>query len=128
MLQLFQKKEPEPIQEQIQIQRPKTVTFADLAFQNAIIEERDREIRAIADEMREVNKLTKAVADLVDQQGDMVDTIQNNITTTNVHTRKANKDLLEAEESAETSNKIGIWVAIGTAITVTTSTLIAIFV
>ncbi len=113
-------------QEQIQLVKLKVISENDLYFQNNIIEERDREIRVISKQMQEVNNIMKSVAQLVDEQGDVVDTIRNNIKNSDVDVAKGKKSLEEAEESQKTGNKIALGVLIATTITVLTGGLIVI--
>ncbi len=113
-------------QEQIQLVKLKVISENDLDFQNNIIEERDREIRVISKQMQEVNNIMKSVAQLVDEQGDVVDTIRNNIKNSEVDVAKGKKSLEEAEESQKTGNKIALGVLIATTITVLTGGLIVI--
>jgi syntaxin 7 len=94
----------------------------DYEFQNMLIEERDREIRMLLQQQKDINVIFKDLATLVDDQGEMIDDIRSNITSSNQNVKQANKDLGEAEESQKTGIKLalGILVAIVTTISATT--------
>ncbi len=113
-------------QEQTQIQKFKIVTQNDIDFQNMLIDEREKEIKSISKQMLEVNSIMKSVAELVDEQGEVVDTIRNNISGSNADVKSGKKNLEEAEESQKTGTKIAIGVLIATVISVLSGGLIVI--
>lgn len=99
--------------------------YTDLYFQDAIFFERNAEIQEIQKEMQEVNLLFKDMANLINQQGDLVDSIQDHIQHSSQNVRDGNDSLIKAENEADKSNTLTCWIAgivastvgVGTAIT-----------
>ena len=79
------------------------------ALQDAFITERDVEIHEIKKEMVQVNLLFKEMATLINSQGEVVDSIANNISYASQNVNDAKNSLIEAEKTE--SNKSLCWVA-----------------
>lgn len=63
-----------------------------------IIEERDREIRAIEQDVADINEIFRDLSEMVKVQGEQLDTIEEHVESTVVHTEKATKELEKAYE------------------------------
>ena len=113
-------------QKQIQLQELKTISEDDILFQNVIIEERDKEIHEISQQFYEINEIMQTMAQLVDQQGDIVDDIRSNIQKTDENVCDAKADIKEAEESQKKSMMLELIALAGTAGTVLITTLLVI--
>ncbi len=113
---------------QVQVQ-PNIVTYSNISydFQNMIIEERNQEIKELLKQQQEINNIFKDIAILVDEQGEIVDDIRSNITSSVREVDKGTKYLGEAEESQKTGIKLTLAILVATATTVTASILGVIF-
>jgi len=72
--------------------------------QDDLINERDREIKVITSQMRDVNDIFKSLAQLVEEQSEMVDHIQVNISNANSNVAIAVSEIGQAEKIQEGSN------------------------
>lgn len=86
---------------QIQKQMEKQVHSDDITHQNMLIDERDREIQKINEEMTAINTIFTQLATLVDEQSDYVQGIRDNITSTSKTVNSGVDDLKEAEKLQE---------------------------
>jgi len=77
----------------------------DADFQESLIHERDREIKTIQGQVIQVNEIFREVARLVEDQGEMVENIQTNISHVTMNVKSANEDLGEANKSQQSSRK-----------------------
>jgi len=71
----------------------------ELEYNNALIEERERGILEIQQQIGEVNEIFQDLAVLVNEQGSMIDDIEANIVSTAVRTKDAQKELTKADKS-----------------------------
>ena len=110
-------------QKQIQIQKPQIAS--DMDFQDAMIEERNREIVQIRKDMQDVNKLFQDTAELINQQGEQIDDIKNNITKAKDDVEYGYEEIKEAEKQQDKSNSLTLWIAGGITTIVTISAGIA---
>ncbi|KAL3676841.1 hypothetical protein R1sor_026789 [Riccia sorocarpa] len=78
----------------------------ELVFNEAVIEERDREIIVIRDQIGEVNEIFKDLAVLLHEQGVMIDTIDSNIENSHAATTQANRQLSKAAKSQKSNNSL----------------------
>ncbi len=85
---------------------------SDILFQNMIIAERHREMELIYSDAHEINKMTKCLAELVDDQGYVIDDLRNNITLAADNVQKGTHDLIKAEESTDKSCRCELIIAI----------------
>lgn len=76
---------------------------SDVEAQNSMIQYRDQAIRSLQRDMSEVHDMFKDLANLVSEQGHMVDDIESNVMQANDYVVDANK----AVESANESQKKG---------------------
>jgi syntaxin 7 len=72
---------------------------SELEYNNALIEERERGILEIQQQIGEVNEIFQDLAVLVNEQGAMIDDIEANIVSTAVRTKDAQKELTKADKS-----------------------------
>ncbi|RKF57604.1 Syntaxin pep12 [Golovinomyces cichoracearum] len=68
----------------------------EVDFQDSLIIEREAEIRNIEQGVTELNELFRDVAHIVNEQGDLLDTIHDNVENTRVDTRGAEQELRSA--------------------------------
>ncbi|KAK4118729.1 t-SNARE [Parathielavia appendiculata] len=68
----------------------------DVDFQEAVIIEREEEIRRIEQGVGDLNVLFQQVAQIVTEQGDVLDTIERNVETVRDDTRGADRELRSA--------------------------------
>jgi len=77
----------------------------ELDFQDAIIQERNEQIRAVQGQMVQVNDIFQYLAGLVEEQGEHIDNIQTNIELASQHVVAAGKELKGADKSQQSSRK-----------------------
>ncbi|CAD6891091.1 unnamed protein product [Tilletia controversa] len=73
-------------------------TQADIEFQEALIAEREAEIREIEGGVHELNEIFRDLANIVTEQGGMIDNIEYNITSIATNTQAADRELVTAHE------------------------------
>jgi len=76
----------------------------DIDNQDALIQDRDREMKHIQGQMRDVNDIFKSLAQLVEEQGEIVDHIQVNISNANSNVSAAVLDITAADKLQTGSN------------------------
>eukprot|EP01129_Flabellula_baltica_P005518 TRINITY_DN2008_c0_g1_i1.p1 TRINITY_DN2008_c0_g1~~TRINITY_DN2008_c0_g1_i1.p1 ORF type:complete len:142 (-),score=31.56 TRINITY_DN2008_c0_g1_i1:22-447(-) len=84
----------------------------EVRIQDALIQERDIEIRKIQSQMQELNEIFKDLATIVLEQGEMVDNIGLNIRSAGKNITKGNKNLDDALRSSTSFKKKMCYVAI----------------
>lgn len=84
-------------QEQLQIQRDE-INESELQYHLLLTEERNQEINQINEGIVEINSIFKDLGELVHQQGDQLDTIEENILQLHGHTQQAEQELVKANE------------------------------
>jgi len=95
-------------------------------FQDAIIYEREKEIKEIQVQMIQVNEIFKDLAKLVEDQGEMVDNIQTNISNVAAHVGTAVVEVKDAHTMQQSSRKKYCYLAI--AITLIVAILVGVVV
>ena len=84
-------------QQQAQLlEEPRLAQQSEVDYQDALIIEREGEIRQIEQSVGELNELFRDVAHIVREQGDMLDTIDANVENTLTDTRGADVELRSA--------------------------------
>lgn len=68
----------------------------EVDFQDSLIVEREAEIRNIEQGVTELNELFRDVAHIVGEQGEVLDTIANNVDNTRMDTQGADRELRSA--------------------------------
>eukprot|EP00879_Flechtneria_rotunda_P003180 GHRR01003403.1.p2 GENE.GHRR01003403.1~~GHRR01003403.1.p2 ORF type:complete len:274 (+),score=113.65 GHRR01003403.1:3330-4151(+) len=86
-----------------------------IAFQEALIEERDHGIQEIQRQIGEVNEMFQDLAVLINDQGQQLQTIDTHISSTAERTREGQRELVKAERSQRsTRNKcLMLWLISG---------------
>jgi len=79
-------------------QRQQQILQNELEYNENIIAEREEGIREIESTINEVNTIFRDLAELVNEQGEMIDNIENNISQTVVRTDQANQELTKASK------------------------------
>lgn len=82
-------------QTQMQIQQ---LSPYELAHQESLIEEREREIQNIESGILELNEIFGQIGTLVTEQGTMIDNIESNIASVESNTREADRELVTAAD------------------------------
>ncbi|KAJ0859943.1 putative target SNARE coiled-coil domain, syntaxin domain, syntaxin/epimorphin [Helianthus annuus] len=78
----------------------------EIAFNEAIIEERDQGIQEIQNQIGEVNEIFKDLAVLVHEQGTMIDDIGSNIENSQAATAQAKSHLVKASKSQRSNSSM----------------------
>ncbi|CUM65228.1 uncharacterized protein PRCAT00002859001 [Priceomyces carsonii] len=103
----------EPLQEQNQVQVEEQVEDqiedTDLQYHIALTQERNREIDQVTEGIQEVNAIFKDLGELVNRQGEQLDTIEDNILQLHGNTQQADQKLIKAHEYQK---KKGKWTCI----------------
>lgn len=74
------------------------VRHEDVDFQTTLIQEREQEIAGIQGGIAEINAIFRDLGTLVTQQGDQVDTFENNVSNIAANTKQAGDELVAANE------------------------------
>ncbi|KAJ8773019.1 hypothetical protein K2173_028196 [Erythroxylum novogranatense] len=92
-------------------QRRQEVLLLDneIAFNEAIIEERDQGIREIEEQIAQANDIFKDLAVLVHEQGVVIDDIQSNVETSAAATTQARVQLAKASKSVKSRSSWCWW-------------------
>ncbi|XP_076881916.1 syntaxin-22-like [Bidens hawaiensis] len=78
----------------------------EIAFNEAIIEERDQVIQEIQNQIGEVNEIFKDLAVLVHEQGAMIDDIGSNIENSHAATAQGKSHLLKASKAQKSNSSM----------------------
>jgi len=76
-----------------------------------IIQERDKEIKVIHSEMQEINTIFKTLAEIVNEQGKLVDNVHDNIQLAVSDVIDGKTELEKAAKSQKKSSKLSLWIA-----------------
>lgn len=82
----------------------------EVAFNEAIIEEREQGIKEIQDQIGEVNEIFKDLAVLVHEQGVVIDDIHSNIEASAAATSQAKQQIAKASKSERSGTSCCWWV------------------
>jgi hypothetical protein len=86
----------QPLLQQQQQELTRLAPQDEVDFQEALILEREREIRAIEQGVGDLNVLFQQVAQIVTEQGEVLDTIERNVEAVRDDTRGADRELRSA--------------------------------
>lgn len=102
-----QKGVPEQQQQQQQQQQllQDQIEQTELQYHILLTEERNREIEQVAEGIREVNSIFKDLGTLVNQQGEQLDTVEENILELHGNTQQASRELHKAHEYQKRKGK-----------------------
>jgi len=95
-------------------------------FQDAIIHEREDEIKAIQQQMREVNDIFKDLANIVQEQGEMVDSIYLNITSASKNVDVGVQNLEEANTHQKSARNRMCYLAIFITVAVSIAVVVVV--
>ncbi|RKP30639.1 t-SNARE [Metschnikowia bicuspidata] len=79
----------------------------ELQYHLLLTEERNRQINEVAEGIREVNSIFKDLGELVTQQGEQLDTVEENILQMQGNTQQASRELTKAHEYQKRKSKWG---------------------
>lgn len=92
-------------QQQQQLIQEEQVNETELQYQIALTEERNRQIERIHEGVVDVNAIMKDLGSLVNQQGEQVDTMENNILEVSGNIQNASRELTKADEYQRRKSK-----------------------
>ena len=82
-----------PAQTSMELAGTRTLVDDEIEFHDVLIEEREKGIREIQNQVAEVGEIFQDLAVLVNEQGDMVDDIESHITSTHANTDQAGREI-----------------------------------
>lgn len=85
-------------QQQVQVQDADLINETELQYHRMLTEERNREIEQAAEGIMEVNSIFKDLGALVNQQGEQLDLVEDNIAQLHSNTQQASRELNKANE------------------------------
>jgi len=77
----------------------------DTDFQDSLMHERERDIKVIQGQVIEVNEIFRDLARLVEDQGELVENIQTNISNVVINVKTASEEVKEANTLQQSSRK-----------------------
>lgn len=101
---LLQKQPEQQTQEQQQLTQEQ-IDQTELQYHLLLTEERNREIDRVAASVQEVNSVFKDLSTLVNQQGEQLDTIEENVQELHGNTQQASRELHKAHEYQKRKGK-----------------------
>ncbi|CAI5758875.1 unnamed protein product [Candida verbasci] len=96
--------ENQQTQEQLQMDA-ETINQTELQYQLLLTEERNREIEQVTEGIQEINTIFKDLGQLVNQQGEQLNTIEDNILQLHGNTKQADRELHKANEYQKKKGK-----------------------
>lgn len=84
----------------------------ELQYHMLLTEERNRQIDEVAQGIREVNSIFKDLGELVSQQGEQLDTVEENILQMLGNTQQASRELTKAHEYQKRKGKLACFLLI----------------
>ncbi len=100
-----------PLLSQQQIQKIKTFDN-QVTFNEAMIQERDQELRHIEQSIVEVNEIFRDLGSLVNEQQYMLDNIETNVSNTETHLQGAARELSTANQYQKRYRKRMFWMTV----------------
>lgn len=116
----------EQFQQQQQVQQSQLADQNEVDFQEALIIEREEEIRNIEQGVGDLNVLFRQVAQIVGEQGETLNTIQDNVENTRTDTRQADVETRQAARYQKAARNKGCCLMLIMAV-ILTIVLLAIF-
>ncbi|OBA20856.1 t-SNARE [Metschnikowia bicuspidata var. bicuspidata NRRL YB-4993] len=93
-------------QEHIQVQETEQkIDETELQYHVLLTEERNRQIEQVAEGIREVNSIFKDLGELVNQQGEQLDTVEENVLQMSGNAHDASRELTKAHEYQKRRSK-----------------------
>lgn len=96
---------PEQDQQQLQIQKPIKISESSLQYHSDLIQQRDNAITSIAQGVQDVNKIFKDLDQMVNQQGEQIDSIENNMISYATNNQLASHELIKADNYQKSKRK-----------------------
>ncbi|PUZ61399.1 hypothetical protein GQ55_4G273000 [Panicum hallii var. hallii] len=95
-------------QQLVESRRAQELSLLDneITFNEALIEEREREIRKIQQEISEINEIFRDLAKLVHDQQGAIDVVESNIETAAMETSKGEEELSRAAQTQESNSSM----------------------
>ncbi|RLM54922.1 syntaxin-22-like [Panicum miliaceum] len=95
-------------QQLVESRRTQELTLLDneITFNEALIEEREREICKIQQEISEINEIFRDLAKLVHDQQGAIDVVESNIKTAAMETSKGEEELSRAAQTQESNSSM----------------------
>lgn len=85
------------VQSQTQAQAPRLLDTAEIEFNESLITERETEIQNIEQGITELNEIFRDLGTMVNEQGDLIDSIEANVDNVAVQTQGASVELARAQ-------------------------------
>lgn len=82
-----------------------TINETEIQYHTILTEEREREIERVSEAIQDVNTIFKDLGELVNQQGEQLDTIEDNIMQLHGNTKQADRELKKAHEYQKRKGK-----------------------
>lgn len=92
------------LQTQLQMKHPQLAT-GTIDFHNELIQQRDQAIKSVSQGVSDINKIFKDLDSMVIQQGEQVDSIENNIQQFSSNAKLANTELVKADNYQKSKRK-----------------------
>jgi syntaxin 7 len=95
-------------QQLVESRRTQELSLLDneITFNEALIEEREREICKIQQEISEINEIFRDLAKLVHDQQGAIDVVESNIETAAMETSKGEEELSRAAQTQESNSSM----------------------
>lgn len=100
-----QQQQQQQIQIQEQEQEQDQINQTELQYHVLLTEERNREIEQVSQGIMEVNSIFKDLGELVHQQGEQLDTVEDNIFQMNGNVKQASNELRKADDYQRSKGK-----------------------
>lgn len=101
---LLEEQQQQQQQQQTQLD-PDLVEQTELQYHMLLTEERNRELNQVSQGIQEVNAIFKDLSELVQQQGEQLDTVEDNILQLHSNTQNAQTELHKAHEYQRRKSK-----------------------
>lgn len=94
---------------QVQIQEQQQISEASLQYHSDLVQQRDKAITSISQGVQDINKIFKDLDEMVGQQGEQIDSIENNMMNYATNNQLASHELVKADNYQK---KKGKWTCI----------------
>ena len=94
---------------QVQLQEQQQISEASLQYHSDLVQQRDKAITSISQGVQDINKIFKDLDEMVGQQGEQIDSIENNMMNYATNNQLASHELVKADNYQK---KKGKWTCI----------------
>lgn len=94
---------------QVQLQEQQLISDASLQYHSDLVQQRDKAITSISQGVQDINKIFKDLDEMVGQQGEQIDSIENNMMNYATNNQLASHELVKADNYQK---KKGKWTCI----------------